>query len=227
MRYDCLIVDDETMLADNTAEYFNLFGVNTKAVYGSAECLAFWEENTAEVMLLDITLADGSGFRLCKTLREKTQVPILFISARSSDDDQIVAFNIGGDDYIEKPYSLGVLLAKVKAVLKRSAGIPAAEVWTDGRLKIDFTTHSVTVNDVPIRLTAMEYKLLAYLASHPNKVVTKQELFDNVWEDKFTGDGTLNVHVRKLRESIEPRADKPQYIVTIWGDGYSFRGNRA
>ncbi len=119
MKYNCLIVDDEKLLADSTAEYFNLFGVKTAAVYGADGCYGFFKENKAELILLDINLGDGSGFSLCKKLRENTDIPILFISARTSDDDKIVALNIGGDDYVQKPYSLGVLLAKVKAVLKR------------------------------------------------------------------------------------------------------------
>ena len=119
MKYNCLIIDDEKVLADSTAEYFNLFGVNTIAVYSVDNCRKFFKDNTAELILLDISLGDGSGFDLCKELRQKTNIPILFISARTSDDDKIVALNIGGDDYVQKPYSLGVLLAKVKAVLKR------------------------------------------------------------------------------------------------------------
>ena len=119
MRYDCLIIDDEKLLADSTAEYFGLFGVSAAAVYGADECREFLKDNAAELLLLDINLGDGDGFALCKELRAATDAPILFISARSSDDDKIIALNIGGDDYIQKPYSLGVLLAKVKAVLKR------------------------------------------------------------------------------------------------------------
>ena len=117
MKYDCLIVDDEKALADSTTEYFNLFNVNTYACYDKKSCLEFLKSNTVDIILLDINLADGSGFELCKELRIKTDVPILFISARNKDDDKIIALNIGGDDYIEKPYSLGVLLAKVKVVL--------------------------------------------------------------------------------------------------------------
>lgn len=119
MIYDCLIIDDEKLLADSTAEYFNLFGVKTALAYSVSDCREFFKKNMAALLLLDINLGDGSGFELCKELREETEIPILFISARTSDDDQIIALSIGGDDYIQKPYSLSVLLAKVKAVLKR------------------------------------------------------------------------------------------------------------
>ena len=191
MKYNCLIIDDEKVLADSTAEYFNLFGVNTIAVYSVDDCHKFFKDNTTELILLDINLGDGSGFDLCKELREKTNIPILFISARTSDDDKIIALNIGGDDYVQKPYSLGVLLAKVKAVLKRFGQAVPAE-YSDGYLTVNF--------------------------------ISKKELFENVWEDKFTGDGTLNVHIRRLREAIENNPNEPKYIITVWGDGYKFAG---
>ncbi len=223
MKYDCLIIDDEKMLADSTAEYFNLFGVQTAVAYSADDCRNFLQNNFAELLLLDINLADGSGFELCKELRKNTDIPILFISARTSDDDKIVALNIGGDDYVQKPYSLGVLLAKVKAVLKRYKQTVSAQ-YSDGNLTIDFAAKQVTANGRPVRLTALEFKLLAYLVENEGKVVGKQELFEKVWEDKFTGDGTLNVHIRRLREAIEPNPNAPQYIVTVWGDGYKFTG---
>ncbi|MDE6674129.1 MAG: response regulator transcription factor, partial [Acetatifactor sp.] len=220
MKYDCLIIDDEKMLADSTAEYFNLFGVKTAAVYGAEECHSFLRENEAQLLLLDINLGDGSGFELCRKLRENLNIPILFISARTSDDDQIIALGIGGDDYIQKPYSLGVLLAKVKAVLKRYGQSVRQEGYVDGWLRIDFGAKAIWVQEKPVKLTMMEFRLLAYLAQNRERVVSKQELFEKVWEDKFTGDGTLNVHIRKIREAIEPVPNRPRYIVTFWGEGY-------
>lgn len=225
MDYDCLIIDDEEVLADSTAEYFNLFGVKTAVVYNGADCREFFRENTAQLLLLDINLGDSSGFELCRELREKTEIPILFISARTSDDDKIIALNIGGDDYVQKPYSLGVLLAKVKVVLKRY-GQSVHTGYSDGWLKVDFQAKEVQADGKTVRLTALEFKLLAYLIKNENRVVSKQELFQNVWEDKFTGDGTLNVHIRKIREAIEREPGNPRYIITVWGDGYKFVGGK-
>lgn len=225
MKYDCLIIDDEKLLADSTAEYFNLFGVTTAAVYTAAECREFFREHTAELLLLDINLGDGSGFALCKELREKTDIPILFISARTSDDDKIVALNIGGDDYIQKPCSLSVLLAKVGAVLRRFR--QGTDSYSDGWLTVDFGARQVLVDGKLVKLTSLEFKLLSCLMKNENKVVTKQELFEEVWGDRFTGDGTLNVHIRRLREAIEREPGSPGYIVTVWGDGYKFIGGRA
>ncbi|MCR2804003.1 response regulator transcription factor [Paenibacillus soyae] len=225
MKYDCLIVDDETVLAETTSEYFNMFEVNTTFVTTAEECERFFDEHDASLILLDINLGNASGFELCKKLRQRTQIPILFISARSSDDDILIALNIGGDDYIQKPYTLSVLLAKVKAVLKRygsgSNTSQAADNTVEfGPVKIDLSLNRVSVNGVDTKLKKLEYKLLVYLAQHKNKIVTKEELFYNVWGDSITSDGTLNVHIRHLREKIEPDPNDPQYIRTVWGTGY-------
>ena len=238
MQYDCIIVDDEKLLADSTAEYFNVFGVKTAAVYSALECLELLKSNTTEVLLLDINLQDGSGFELCRKLREETDIPILFISARSSDDDKLIALHIGGDDYIQKPYSLSVLLAKVTVVLKRYRQYTKGQneeepsqrdcyISADRRLEIRFDSRQLFVEGRPVRLTALEFKLLAYLVRQENKVVSKQELFEQVWNDRFTGDGTLNVHIRRRREEVERQPSQPQYILTVWGDGYQFCGGRS
>ena len=152
MKYDCLIIDDEKTLADNTCEYFNMFEIKTKALYTAADALAFFADNETSLVLLDINLGDGSGFELCKKIREDMNIPILFVSARNTDDDKIIALNIGGDDYIEKPYSLGVLLAKVKVVLKRYASsgqttsVEESGDFDDGRLKVDSVNKAAIVN---------------------------------------------------------------------------------
>ena len=225
MRYDCLIVDDEKAIADNTCEYFNMFDVKTKACYSMAEALSFFSENETGLVLLDINLGDGSGFELCKHIRESLNIPILFISARNTDDDKIIALNIGGDDYVEKPYSLGVLLAKVKVMLRRFGAMeekPQADIFTDGDLSVDKKNKTVTISGEPKKLTSMEFSLLCYLIDNPDRLITKAELFDNVWKDKFTSDGTLNVHIRKLREAIEEDPKNPLRIQTVWKEGYKY-----
>lgn len=222
MRIDCLIVDDELALAETTCEYFNMFEVKTAFVTSAKECERYLEKHEPSLILLDINLGDSSGFDLCKKLRQTTQVPILFISARSSDDDVLIALNIGGDDYIQKPYTLSILLAKVKAVLKRfgSAASSQIEVLEFGEIQIDTNLHRVRVKGDVIQLKTMEYKLLSYLAKNKNRIITKNELFQQVWGDSFVGDGTLNVHIRHLREKIESNPKNPQFIKTVWGTGY-------
>lgn len=222
MKLDCLIVDDEIALAETTCEYLNMFEVISAYVTSAESCERFMEENEPSLILLDINLGNSSGFDLCKKLRQTTDIPILFISARSSDDDVLIALNIGGDDYIQKPYTLSILLAKVKAVLKRFGGGPSKqqEVSRFEQIQIDPNLHQVIINGVSIQLKTMEYKLLSYLAKNKNRIITKDELFQNVWGDSFVGDGTLNVHIRHLREKIEKNPQEPQFIKTVWGTGY-------
>lgn len=227
MRYDCLIVDDEVELAETTCEYFNMFDVRTAYVTSRRECMDFIGRQEPKLILLDINLGGDSGFELCKKLRGTTQVPILFISARSSDDDVLIALNIGGDDYISKPYSLSVLLAKVKAVLRRYESVAASLPQPGGSgaaplITIDEDLCRARVRGEEIRLKPLEFRLLSYLVANRNRVVSKEELFRNVWEDVMTGDGTLNVHIRHLREKIESDPNDPQIIKTIWGTGYVF-----
>ena len=236
MHYNCLIVDDEEELARMTAEYFRMFDVSTEYVTSREACYAFLKEHTADLILLDINLGDGTGFEVCKRLREETQIPILFVSARQSDDDVLVALSIGGDDYIKKPYSLSVLLAKVKVNLKRveqlkkvnvQAGTETAEVpenavgtGKDSTLTLDESTMSAILNGERIALKAKEFALLQCLYQYRNTIVKKDILFEEVWGDSFFSDGTLNVHVRKLREKLENDPNNPQMLKTVWGTGY-------
>ena len=236
MHYNCLIVDDEIELAKMTAEYFRMFDVSTEYVDSAASCLAFFEEgNTTDLVLLDINLGDGSGFDVCKKLREDMQLPILFISARQSDDDVLIALSIGGDDYIKKPYSLSILLAKVKVNLKRIAQMKEAAATGEAAIAsdngdeanapskdfvMDYPTMSVIIKGNSIPLKAKEYALLNCLYQYHDTIVKKEVLFDEVWGDTFFSDSTLNVHIRKLREKIEENPNEPKLIKTVWGTGY-------
>lgn len=224
MKYNCLIVDDEVELAKATCEYFEMFGITAQYVTDSKSCISFLGENEADTVLLDINLGQESGFMLCKQLRENYQMPILFISARQSDDDILIGLNIGGDDYIKKPYSLSVLLAKVKVILKRieehTKSSERIEDSVPAGLVVDESAMRVFVDGREIILKSKEFRLLAYLYQNKNQVVTKDRLFANVWGDEFFSDGTLNVHIRKIREKIEANPNEPKYIKTIWGTGY-------
>ena len=238
MHYNCLIVDDEIELAKMTAEYFQMFDISTMYVESATACYEFLDKNEVDLILLDINLGDGTGFDVCKKVREKYQLPILFISARQSDDDVLIALSIGGDDYVKKPYSLSVLLAKVKVNLKRveqlreaaktgqdlsgnSASVDAAESESEKDIMIlDAPTMSVVMNGNRISLKAKEFALLKALYDHRNTIVTKNQLFEEVWGDTFYSDGTLNVHIRKLREKLEADPNSPKHIKTIWGTGY-------
>ena len=281
MHTSVFIIDDEAELAQYTAKYFNMSGVKTEYALDAESALAWLEENTVSLILLDINLGDQSGFDLCQKLRAETDVPILFISARSSEDDMMLALNIGGDDYVCKPYSLGVLLAKVKAILKRyenskTAGekvsetacarvpkdappelqdAPCDDLVHFGNITVDMKSGMVirkspvaaqtpdicgasagTGNasqnasgtseedlngkDSGVRLKAMEYKILSYLLKNKNRIISKDEFFENVWETEFVGDVTLNVHIRHLREKLEENPKEPRFVKTVWGVGF-------
>lgn len=222
MKYDCLIIDDETALAESTAEYFNMFEVQSAYVTSYQEGIDFLKENETALLLLDINLGHRSGFELCKELRLTTQIPILFISARQSDDDVLMALGIGGDDYIKKPYTLSVMLAKVKAVLKRSNYATPSGIIHIGELEIDEAGSVVRTGNRETSLKSMELKLLLYLVKNKNRLVPKEELFQNVWGGGIVSDSTLNVHIRRLREKIEQVPNQPKYIKTVWGTGYLF-----
>lgn len=235
MNYKCLIIDDEAELAQATAEYFNLFDVKTTYVTSSAAYHEFIKDNEAELILLDINLGDGTGFNICKEIRQSSNIPILFISARQSDEDILVALNIGGDDYIKKPYTLSVLLAKVQVTLRRISITEAASASTvdsgntspslqtdDGVFVLHPEKFSVTTDGREVSLKAREFALLRCLVENKGSIVTKEQLFEKVWGNEFFSDGTLNVHIRKLREKLEKNPNEPEHIKTVWGTGYIF-----
>ncbi len=225
-KVSCLIIDDEETIGQTTSEYFNMFDVSCDYVTGYEEALDFLSGHQVSLLLLDINLGEHSGFELCKKIRKTADIPILFISARTSDDDILTALNIGGDDYITKPYSLNILLAKVKAMLKRCGEdhMPLSSSQSS-RIRLDYNYRQVIVDGTPVKLKNMEFKLLSCLMENADKVITKEELLESVWQSKFIEEGTLSVHIRRLRQIVEKDPDRPQYIKTIWGVGYVFEVN--
>lgn len=223
-----------------------MFDIKTAYVTGFEEAVDFLEKEQVSLLLLDINLGNKSGFELCKKVRENYDMPILFISARTSDDDVLTALNIGGDDYIKKPYTLNILLAKVKAILNRYEQAKEMAEYIAGKqpsgdesirmdiqadrgngciklteeIILDTNQHKLRKGENQINLKAMEYKMLVYLWENRNRVVTKEELLKKVWNDEFIGEGTLSVHIRHLREKIEVDPKNPEIIKTIWGVGY-------
>ena len=225
LMLDCLIIDDDTDIAATICEYFSLFDLSSIYATNFETGLKLAEENKPSLIILDINLGEESGFALCKKLRETSDAPIIFISARNSDDDILVALGIGGDDYVTKPFSMSVLLAKVKVMLRRSAQVPnpiVRDTIQFGKIEIDRGNDRVTRDGELVKLKPMELKLLLYLIDNEGNRVTKDELLEKVWGDTFIGEGTLSVHIRHLREKLEDVPSSPQYIKTIWGSGYMF-----
>ncbi len=231
--YKVLMIDDDEMIATATSEYFNMFGVKTSYVTSYADAVAFLEKHDVSLLLLDINLGERSGFELCRKIRENYDLPIFFISARTSNDDVLIALNIGGDDYIKKPYTLSILLAKVKAAVARydrlrdnPHTVRNFQQTEDGLVKLigevylNTNIHKIIADGREITLKALEYKLLYYLFANRGKVVSKDDLLRDVWEDEHINEGTIAVHIRHLREKIEADPKEPQLIKTIWGVGY-------
>lgn len=225
---DCFVIDDEASVAQSICEYFELFELTCGYATNYQDGLKFLREHPVSVLLLDINLGNESGYSLCKEIRKDYDLPILFISARSSDADTLTAIGVGGDDLIPKPFSLAVLHAKVSAVLKRLNDRAANQILPTadnialmlGNVRVDFLKNQLEKDNQIIHLKPMEWKLLSYLIEHKNRVLSKQELLDNVWQETFIGEGTLSVHIRHLREKIEENPNNPLIIKTIWGTGY-------
>lgn len=181
------------------------------------------------LVILDLMLPGLSGLEVCKSLREKpdtTRVPILMLTAKAGESDRVVGLEIGADDYLAKPFSPREMVARVRALLRRSAAqamVDEQPVYTRGELQIDYTTYDVSVAGKPVRLTLKEFELLRFLVQNPNRVLNRDQLLDRVWGgDTFVTPRTVDVHIRRLRKAIEQDDSNPRWILTLRGVGYKF-----
>ena len=176
---------------------------------------------------MDINLPDGSGFDVCRELRRMSRVPVLFASARTSEDDKIKGLDMGGDDYLAKPYSLRELLARVNALIRRAYGAGEdAPVYEFGNIKVDVSMRTAVKDGTEVKLALREFDLLAYLCAHPNQALSKDELLHEVWGAfSEVESATVAVHIRWLREKLEKDPAKPEYIKTVRGIGYQLEMN--
>ncbi|MBR6230865.1 MAG: response regulator transcription factor [Lachnospiraceae bacterium] len=224
-----LIIEDEEAIAELEKDYLELSGFEVEVEYNGTAGLARALGESFDLFILDLMLPGTDGFEICRQIRDKKNTPILMVSARKDDIDKIRGLGLGADDYITKPFSPSELVARVKAHLARyerliGEGLPQNDVIEIRGLKIDKTARRVWVNDEEKTLTTKEFDLLTFLASNPNHVYTKDELFKEIWDMESVGDiATVTVHIKKIREKIEYDSSKPQYIETIWGVGYRFK----
>ena len=221
------MVDDDVAIAELMRDFLEAEGYAVETAGDVQTAVAALERTPVDCLLLDVMMPGGSGFELCRRVRETSDVPILFLSARSADIDKIRGLGLGGDDYIIKSASPAEVVARIKAVLRRyrvGAATPPARL-DYGRLVIDARAHEVLLNGQPIPLTAREYELLYLLAEHPRQVFTAEQLIDRLW-DGVGERHTVAVHIARLRDKIEQNPDKPQYLLTVWGVGYRFEGKR-
>ncbi len=224
-----LIVEDEQEIAELEKDYLELSGFEVEIETDGESGLQRALEGNFDLYILDLMLPGTDGFEICTKIRKENDKPILMVSAKKDDIDKIHGLGLGADDYITKPFSPSELVARVKAHISRYQRISSNtteshdEIEIRG-LKIDKTARRVWVNGEEKNLTTKEFDLLTFLAEHPNHVFSKEELFSRIWDMELIGDiATVTVHIKKIREKIEPDKSRPQYIETIWGVGYRFK----
>ncbi|WP_152393189.1 response regulator transcription factor [Paenibacillus guangzhouensis] len=223
-----LIVEDEKIIAELERDYLEANGYKVDIATDGEVGLKLGMSGEYDLIILDLMLPRINGFDVCRQIREKHNVPILMVTAKKEDIDVIRGLGLGADDYITKPFKPGELVARVKAHLARFERLTGSmekkeEIRIHGLL-IDYGSRRVFVHEQEVILTAKEFDLLYFLAVNPNRVFSKDQLFEKLWGMDALGDSqTVTVHIRKLREKIEIDASKAQYIETLWGAGYRFR----
>lgn len=222
MKRNILIIDDDTDLSFIISEMLESYGYCVTCAEDSENALELLSENTFHLILLDINLPDTTGFELCRELRRVSTVPVIFASARTSETDRITGFDIGGDDYLPKPYSMKELLSRVNALIRRTYGFHEEEnIVTFGNVTVNITARTVTKNGGGISLSLREFDLLAYLCEHKNTAIPKERLISEVWGAfSMVEPSTLTVHIRWLREKLEDIPANPKYIKTVFKVGY-------
>ncbi len=222
LKKQILIIDDDEDLSFIISDMLENYGYAVTGVPDSETAFRLLSENTYHLILLDINLPDITGFELCKELRRVSTVPVIFASARISEIDRIMGFDIGGDDYLPKPYSMKELLSRVNALIRRTYGFEGQEKkLLFGDVSVNITARSVTKGGEEVLLSLREFDLLAYLCEHKNTALAKDKLLSEVWGAfSMVEASTLTVHIRWLREKLEDNPAKPKYIKTVWGVGY-------
>jgi two-component system response regulator ResD len=219
-----LVVDDEPIVREVVVRYLRREGFRTLEAgdgHGARELL---ERDLPHLVVLDLMLPGMDGLELCRWIRARSSLPVIMLTARGEEADRIVGLELGADDYVTKPFSPRELTARVRTVLRRASApvLGQARLSFDG-LEIDASTREVAKRGEPVRLTAREFELLWFLASHPRRVFSRSQLMDRVWGYEAALDtGTVTVHVRRLREKIEDDPSRPRYLETVWGVGYRF-----
>jgi phosphate regulon transcriptional regulator PhoB len=233
VRQRIAVVEDEADIVELIRYNLKREGFEVESFERGREALEALRRSPFDLVILDVMLPGEDGFEICKKIRADERLrttPVIFLTARGEEIDRVLGLELGGDDYVVKPYSPRELVARVKAVLRRQNRLSeAAEVIEARDMRIDAGTHEVVVRGRPVELSALEFRLLYFLASHPRQIFSRERLLDEVW-----GAGcavtprTVDVHVRRVREKIEAQADEPEFILTVRGAGYRFApGERA
>ena len=222
-----LIVDDETRLVDVLRAYLERDGYRVAAAYNGREALLLARREKPDLVLLDLMLPEMDGMEVCRTLRKESEVPIIMLTARSEETDKLIGLELGADDYVTKPFSPREVVARVRAVLRRSLMSPGAgeEAITLGNLVIDQARHEVRRQDEVIAITPTEFELLWALASNRGRVLSRLQLMEKALGDSYEGyERTIDAHIKNLRRKIELDPAHPRYVQTVFGVGYKVEG---
>ncbi len=219
-----LVVDDEPIVRDVVVRYLGRLGYETLEAGDGEQARVLLEQSTPDLVVLDVMLPGMDGLELCRWIRGRSAVPVILLTARGDEADRIVGLDLGADDYVTKPFSPRELTSRVRAVLRRveAPSAPSERIVFDD-LQLDAEKREVHLAGRELRLTAREFDLLWFLAKHPRKVFSRDELMRRIWGYEAAFDtGTVTVHIRRLREKIEARPSDPRYLQTVWGVGYRF-----
>ena len=220
------MVDDQRVVTEVVERYLRLEGYEVALAGDGAEALRVASEWAPDLVVLDLMLPEVDGLEVCRKLRASGNIPIIMLTARGEETDRVVGLELGADDYMVKPFSPRELVARVKSVLRQTVaktGVAPDGLFRHGSLAINPNSREVTEGTRQIDLTAKEFDLLFFLASHANQVFTREQLMDRVWDYTYAADhSTVTVHIRRLRAKVEADPLKPRYVKTVWGVGYKF-----
>jgi DNA-binding response OmpR family regulator len=218
-----MVVDDDVKTVELVKLYLNRDGYRVITAYDGVEALRLARESHPDLIVLDLLLPGIDGLEVCRTLRAESDVPIIMLTAMSTDQDKLTGLGLGADDYVTKPFSPRELAARVRAVLRRIPGDRGPEEITYGQLTISFTKHEAFLSGKPLNLTAAEFRLLGALIKEPGRVFSRAQLIEQAFGYDFEGfDRTIDVHILNLRRKLEPEPQQPKYIKTVYGAGYKF-----
>lgn len=222
MEKQILIIDDDEDLSMIISDMLEDYGYQVTCAGNGEEAFEVLSHRVFHLILLDINLPGETGFELCRELRKVSTVPVIFASARTSEDDRITGFDIGGDDYLPKPYSMKELLSRVNALIRRTYGFTEEERKVSfGNVEVNITARTVQKDGKEVSLSLREFDLLAYMCEHKNQALSKETLLQEVWGAfSLVEASTLTVHIRWLREKLEDDPAHPKFIKTVWGHGY-------
>ena len=230
--YNVLICDDQPDIVNALKIYLTPEGYRLFTAYNGLQCVQMLQQEEIHLILLDIMMPGMDGITAAAKIREFSNVPIIFLTAKSETEDLVLGLNVGADDYITKPFVPVEVLARVRSQLRRYAKLGSmpeenSHVLTVGAISLDDSTKAVTVDGEPVSLTPIEYNILRLLMCNPGKVYSTKALYESVWQEAaFGSEGAVAVHIRHLREKIEINPSEPRYLKVVWGQGYKIEGGR-